>query len=204
MKPFFRLAPFHRLILIPVLCLSGCYGMHGPPEREIRRIDQAKFAEMRYAHQLETQLQEMLTALYPPQALRVQVSVQLDFDKSRQNERIVGKDQRLIEAHSNKEAGEAKEAQNESRKTADKSQTKSSKVLRFQPSFRQRRTIVHPGRIVHLGIAVLIDKKYLGDQDPDELKDQLSNLLMAASPYNEDRGDKIEILILPFRPGEGH
>ena len=182
------LAGLFALSLTFGLVGSGCAAMHRPETEEVVvRVHQAKAAEAQYARQLENRLKELLTAIYPPQAVKVQVYVQLDFDRSWQTEQLVPEEQRLLEQHSSSLTRDGKE------------ERQSSDEQKFQPAYGQNTVVYHPGRILQLGIVVLLDQKYLGGLDPRELEERLFKLLATASPYREERGDRLLIQIVPLR-----
>ncbi len=191
LRPFV-LSPF----VLSFVLLSSCASLRAsqdpwltPEHAEvIERVQAAKAAEGRYARKLETELHEMLATLLPTGAIKVRVYLQLDFDQSSQTEQLVPEEQRLLEQRSS------------SQRKTNEEDLLSSEENRFQPAWLKSHVLYHPGRIQQLGLVVLIDQNQIGNWDARELTARLLKLLAAGSPYREERGDKLEVLVAPFSP----
>jgi flagellar biosynthesis/type III secretory pathway M-ring protein FliF/YscJ len=188
-----RLSALQRaLLLCPfVLLLASCQALrpHEQPWQDdktevVKRVEAAKAAEGRYARRIEQNLKQMLAVLLPAEAVEVHVYLQLDFDQNRQLEQLAPEEQRLLEQSS----------------TQQQAGQESSESSRFQPTWVQSHLIYHPGRIQQLGIVVLINQDQIGSWDARELSERLYKLVIAGSPFREERGDRLEVQVMPFAP----
>lgn len=83
---------------------------------------------------------------------------------------------------------------------------KTEEITNFEISKTVRNTIREVGEIKRLSVAVLVDGKYIKDADgkqtyearTQEELDQIRSLINSSVGFDEDRGDTIELVNLPF------
>lgn len=78
------------------------------------------------------------------------------------------------------------------------SSEKSSKTENFQPSVTQEETVVSPGQIKRLTVSVMADSDSVGEEQLANIK----NVVSSAVGLDENRGDQIQIVRLPFNKTE--
>jgi len=138
---------FIILTALSLFCLplNACYMHHHNPQ--IDQVFQAKRAEAIYAHKLEKRYHKLLSHLVPSEALHISVSVELDFSQSKHTHITAPDEIGLL-------------AESESAKTHEKGNveefSEEAQSRKYLAAQHRHEVIDYPGRLKHLGVAVLI------------------------------------------------
>lgn len=168
--------------------LSSCY-MH-PHNPQVDQVYQARRAEALYAHKLERRYLDLLSNLVPSDALRIAVTVELDFSQTQHSEITAPDEEGLL-------------AESKSIKTHEKGPqgggvSRKNQSRQYLATQHKHEIIDYPGHLSHLGVVVLVNADKIADRNPDELEEFIYDVLEALIPASLDDNEQIEIIITPF------
>jgi flagellar M-ring protein FliF len=181
-----------------------------------------------YENRLSTKLEELLDRTVGPGKSRVDVHVDMDFDRITTNSesfdpngQVVRSTQTVTESNDATEGGNAAQAvsvatavpnaQTAAPAAANPNRTKGSRneeTVNFEITKTVRNQVRETGQVVRQTVAVLVDGNYNAAPDgtrkyeprsPDDMK-QLTALVRSAIGYDEKRGDALDVVNLRFAP----
>jgi flagellar M-ring protein FliF len=181
-----------------------------------------------YENRLSTKLEELLDRTVGPGKSRVDVHVDMDFDRITTNSesydpngQVVRSTQTVTESNDASEGGNAAQAvsiatavpnaQTAAPAAANPNRTKGSRneeTVNFEITKTVRNQVRETGQVVRQTVAVLVDGNYNAAPDgtrkyeprsPDDMK-QLTALVRSAIGYDEKRGDALDVVNLRFAP----
>ncbi len=187
--------------------------------------------EMRvnYENRISRKLEELLDRTVGPGKSRVDVHVDMDFDRITTNSesydpngQVVRSTQTTTEANNSTEGKEAQpqsvsvtnglpNAQTAAAGPASSNRTQGShnqETVNYEITKTVRSQVRDGGQVTRQSVAVLIDGNYSAGQDgkkayqqrtPDEIK-ALTTLVRSAIGYDEKRGDSVDVVNLQFAP----
>lgn len=173
---------------------------------------------------MRRQVEAIVGNVVGPNAVKVQVSAELDLSRSTETEDIYDPDGQVVRSSQTREetaasndrgaaggvsvgnelpgAGEADPATG-----AQDTNSKTEEVVNFEISKRTRTEVQEAGRIKRLSVAVLVDGAYSQEGSdvvytprPPEQMEQITALVRSAMGFNRERGDTLEVVNLRFAP----
>ncbi|MBX9977422.1 MAG: flagellar M-ring protein FliF, partial [Alphaproteobacteria bacterium] len=196
-------------------------------QNEDGSFDVSNNQEMRSAHEqkLAQTIEGLLEKTLGPGKARVEVNADMDFDKVTISSEEFNPDGQVVRSTSTTgENGSSSDQSNggtvsvqNALPEGDKagasagggSNSKNSRnedSTNYEISKTQKTQIKESGTVKRLSVAVLVDGTYGQDGKyqarPKEQMDQLATLVKTAVGFNNDRGDVVELVNLPFAPGE--
>jgi flagellar M-ring protein FliF len=178
---------------------------------------------------LRRDIEDTLARVVGPGRARVQVAVELDWNRVTQTQdmfdpegRVQRSTQTRTERSNNQESRDrqvsvgnelpganANRNQQNQNDPASREQTeKNEEVVNYEISRTQRQEVSEAGRLRRISVAVLVDGTYQrqGEQlayqaRPQEELDRLTALVRSAVGFNEQRGDRVEVVNLRFAAG---
>jgi flagellar M-ring protein FliF len=200
---------------------GGDDGTMSPTSTEEMRVN--------YENRLSRKLEELLDRTVGPGKSRVDVHVDMDFDRITTNSesfdpngQVVRSTQTVTESNDASEGGVASQAVSVATAVpnaqpaapaaaANPNRTKGSRneeTVNFEITKTVRNQVRETGQVVRQTVAVLVDGNYAAAQDgtrkyearsPDDMK-QLTALVRSAIGFDEKRGDALDVVNLRFAP----
>lgn len=172
---------------------------------------------------LKNEIEEILARIVGPGRAKVQVTAELDWNRVTQTQDLFDPESRVVRStQTNEETNESKQPGSSSQVTVgnelpggataggedsknSESSAKTNETVNYEISRTSRTEILEAGRIKRISVAVLVDGTYAKEgeklnytpRSEDEMK-RIGDLVRSAIGYNEQRGDKIEIVNLRF------
>lgn len=167
---------------------------------------------------LENRIESMLGRVLGPEKISAKVSAEVDFKQTEQTEEIFDPDSQVARSEQRSEESDigatppggvvgatANQPGGQVTQLVPPAPPKSQKInetINYEINKIIRRTISPVGEIKLLSIAVMVDGTYDNDNKyiprPVEEMQQYKKIVERAVGYNEDRGDKIEVLNIAF------
>lgn len=171
---------------------------------------------------LQQTLENLLEKVVGPGKVRVQVSADMNFDRIITNSetfdpngQVARSTQSSSETENANEGGDEKSvsvtenlpqqaASGGGENKSNRQTEHSDETTNFEISKTVKNHISEGGTIKKLSVAVLVDGTYSGEDNktyaprPDEEIAKLRSLVVTAIGFNEERGDKIELVNMPF------
>jgi len=143
---------------------------------------------------LENRVKSMLGVVVGPEKITTQISADIDFNQTEQTEEIFDPDSQVIRSEKIDEESNIGVKPWKS--------LKANENINYEINKITRRTISPVGKIKQLSIAVMVDgtydktNKYVPRNAIEML--QYGRIVERAVGYDEERGDKIEVVNIPF------
>ena len=201
----YRLLFSGTLLLGYSLSSTGCMAMKMMHEQEMmdkemmmpyQQADQVRYLQNMYANQFEIEIMDLLAPLFGKENVRVNVYLELDFDETKMTEKLIPGGKEIVSESSSTHDSE----ENESEKESESSETHRGYEIEYKISKTKIKRWLHPGHISQLNIAVVINKRVVGDENLAELKEQITYLVMASTPFKEQRRDFVHVEFINFLP----
>jgi flagellar M-ring protein FliF len=197
---------------------GGDGGAMSPTSTEEMRVN--------YENRLARKLEELLDRTVGPGKSRVDVHVDMDFDRITTNSesydpngQVVRSTQTVTESNDSSDGAAAQPVSvttalpnaQTAGATANSNRSRGSRneeTVNFEITKTVRNQVRETGQVVRQSVAVLVDGTYAAAQDgtrkyeqrsPDDMK-QLTTLVRSAIGYDEKRGDKLDVINLRFAP----
>lgn len=183
---------------------------------------------LEYERNLKKTIESLLEKTLGVGGVEAQVSAEMNFDREVTNSEIFDPDGQVVrstqnssESDSNSEGGSgdpsvSNNVPNGSGATSEQQQSasnsvKNDEIVNYEISKTVKNFIKQTGTLQKISIAVLIDGTYTTDpkthkliyteRTPEQVE-QIKKLVKTAVGFNEERGDKIEVLNMQFRFGD--
>ncbi|WDR04965.1 flagellar basal-body MS-ring/collar protein FliF [Devosia rhodophyticola] len=174
-----------------------------------------------YENQMRSRVEEMLTNVVGPGRARVEVSAELDYNRSTTTSEKFDPDGQVVRStqvsESNNLSGGADgqvtvanelpgASQNNGTGGATEQGSSSQEVTNYEISKVTQTAVTEAGSIKRLSVAVVVDGVYSDDgqgnqvyspRSPDEIA-QLTTLVRSAVGFSEARGDSVDVVNLQF------
>jgi flagellar M-ring protein FliF len=181
-----------------------------------------------YEQRVKQQLESVVSSIVGPGRARVTVSAEMDYTRVQQTSDRYDPESRVVrstqsreeQAQSNQGAqedgvsvgnqlpgGNQAAAQQQQPGGNRDSNRKSEETVNYEISRTTRTEVIEPGRVKRLSVAVLVDGTYTKGQNnnettyaprPQEELDRIAALVRSAVGFDEQRGDRVEIVNLRF------
>jgi flagellar M-ring protein FliF len=189
-----------------------------------------KSDEMRQAHEhrLVQAIEDLVGRTVGINKVRATVSADLDFDRISTNDEIYDPEGQVVRStQSISEDNTERDAQNNNVSVENNlpglgdnfdvdaapslKSNRTEEITNFEISKTIRNTIRESGEITKLSVAVLVDGRYTTNEEGDKIYeprsqeelDQIKILVQSAVGFDEDRGDTVDVVNMPFiNPGE--
>lgn len=177
----------------------------------------------RHENRMKSSIEEMITRVVGPGKVRATVAVDLDFDRVTMNAEIYDPDgqvlrssQTISENEEERDAGpEGVTIQNNLPGLADGLQgdagtmmraNRTEEITNFEITRTVKNQVREAGQIRRISVAVLVDGTYTTNEAGEQVYtprsereiEQIETLVRSAVGYDIDRGDRIEIVNMPF------
>ncbi len=166
--------------------------------KKTNEVVQLSFSQFEFKQNIERDLENrvksMLRVVVGPEKITTQVSADIDFNQTEQTEEIFDPDSQVIRSEKIDEESNIGVKPWKSLKANENFNYEINKIT--------RRTISPVGKIKQLSIAVMVDgtydktNKYVPRNAIEML--QYRRIVERAVGYDEERGDKIEVVNIPF------
>lgn len=194
-------------------------GEDGDDGALVHGLEEAKQGyENRMARTVEALLERSLGA----GKVRAEVNVVLDRNRTTENSELYDPDGQVVRSsQSTEESGQSNEAAGTGGATVtanipggqaagsdgnSSETTRTDEIVNYEISKTIRSNVKEAGAISRVSVAVLVDGTYTTAEDgtktyaprPQEELDQLTRLVRSAVGYDEERGDKLEVINMQF------
>lgn len=196
---------------------KGSEGGAGSLQERVRQQVEADY---------ELSISRMLEKVVGPGKVSVKVNADMDFDRTEELSEIYHPDQQVVRSEQRSET--VNESQEQSSNPAvgvtgnvpdqgtqgtsvgsTENQTNTQETVNYEIGKTVRRMMTEGGAITGLSVAVLVEGRYEGSGDDrvytkysDEEIQKFESLVRTAIGYDESRGDKVEVIDMPFRQVE--
>ncbi|MCS7198751.1 MAG: flagellar basal-body MS-ring/collar protein FliF [Caldimicrobium sp.] len=185
------------------------------PETQEELLTTTQLAyKRRVEENLKNKVEELLSSALGPGKAQAQVTVDISFNKENLVEETVDPEGTAVLSEDlEEETRQSGRPQEEgvpgvkgaltqkfeatTPEAGGESYTKKRVVRNYEISKKVRNLEVAPGNIKRLSVAVVVDKKVLGENDTAKIE-WIENLVKGAVGYNPDRGDEVKIEVKPF------
>lgn len=182
--------------------------------------------ELRYNFErnLAKNLETLLESTLGPNKAKVEVSALIDYDKATQNEEIFNPEGQVARSvqtvsdtsHNTTQNGAQAEAVENNlpddpnaggnAQTSGQKSARQSETTNFEISKTLRTHVKESGELKRLSVAVLVDGNYKTDNEGNKTYEprsdadiqQINRLIKSAIGFDEDRGDKVEVVNMQF------
>ena len=182
-----------------------------------------------YEQRLTVAVEDLVGRIVGLNKVRAVITADLDFDRISTNDEIfdpasqvVRSSQTITEDNVERDASSQQttsvennlpglgDEESESGAEASSQLTRAEEITNYEISKTIRNTVRESGEIQKLSVAVLVDGRYTVDEEGnrtyqprgDEEIEQIAALVRSAVGYDEDRGDTLEVVNMPFAPVE--
>jgi len=175
--------------------------------------------QLAYRRKLEesyrSKIEELLSRALGPGKAIAQVSVDLNFDEGAISEETYDPEMVAVVSESLEETTKraraqggpagvkgalAAKAEGNLGIAAQGQISSSKKVIRnYEPSRTLKKITIAPGKIKRISVAVLVDANALPKEKKETKLEWIEKVVKGAVGYNPDRGDVVEVSVLPFK-----
>lgn len=182
--------------------------------------------EMRadYEQRMSRALEQLIERSLGPGNVRAEVSAEMNFDKITENQEVYDPDSQIARSEQIVEETEREvdtegreavtvgnnlpnaEAQQGEGRTSQSEASRSEETINYEISKTVKTHVREAGRVERLSVAVLVDGRYVTDADgsrvyeerPQEELEQIAALAKSAVGFDEQRGDRLEVINMKF------
>ncbi|MCP4354966.1 MAG: flagellar M-ring protein FliF [Proteobacteria bacterium] len=200
---------------------------YGSDQTNMAKLTNAQKYKQKVEQQYQAQLVNMLEKIVGVGKVNIQVAAEIDLNKIEETSEIYDPTTQVVRSEqSNEESSDSKGASNsgvtgtssnlDPNSDTDSSnlntaptenQTKAQSTINYEISKTVRHSVKNVGKILKLSVAVVLEGSYSKDETTDKnvyvpftdtQLGKIKSLVKSAIGYDEDRGDVIEVVDLPF------
>jgi flagellar M-ring protein FliF len=162
---------------------------------------------------LSKNIEQMLTASFGPGNVRVQVSAEIDQTKQViRSQKFDPKEQVVRSTQTTEEKEESADSKpdnvsvqnnvpqggQQTGQSSRSAKTKTDETVNYEISKVESESVMEPGSVKRLSVAVLINAPKDGKREQAEI-DRITNLVKSAMGYKQDRGDVVTVDSMAFK-----